>query len=130
MRRRDPQHVDARMMGRIRALLAKAESTEFPEEAEALTAKAQHLMTRYAIDSAVLGAGAGGSPADDVRARRMHVEQPYADTKAQLLTVVAKANGVRSVWHDEVGMATVVGLPVDLELTELMFTSLLVQPGR
>lgn len=130
VRRHPAQHVDHRIMGRIRGLLAKAESTEFPEEAEALTAKAQHLMTRYAVDSAVLEAGAGRSLAEEVRARRVHLAQPYADAKVQLLTVVASANGVRSVWHDEVGMATLVGLPVDLELTELLFTSLLVQATR
>ncbi len=127
---RSPRHVDPRMLGRIRALLAKAESTEFPEEAEALTAKAQQLMTRYAVDSVVLEAGAGHPLADEVRARRVHLVQPYAEAKVQLLTVVAAANGVRSVWHDDVGMATVVGLPVDLELTELLFTSLLIQATR
>ncbi|WP_139263717.1 DUF222 domain-containing protein [Geodermatophilus africanus] len=37
---------DARVLRRVRALLAKAESTEYAEEAEALTAKAQELMTR------------------------------------------------------------------------------------
>lgn len=118
------------MLGRIRGLLAKAESTDYPEEAEALSAKAQQLMTRYAVDAAVLEAGSGRPLVEDVRARRVHLVQPYAEAKVQLLTVVAAANGVRSVWHDEVGMATVVGLPVDLELTELMFTSLLVQATR
>jgi hypothetical protein len=129
-RHRAAPPADSRVMGPIRGLLAKAESTEFPEEAEALTAKAQQLMTRYAVDSAVLEAGAGRSLADEVRARRVHLVQPYADTKVQLLTVVARANGVRSVWHDEVGMATIAGLPPDLELTELLFTSLLVQATR
>jgi Protein of unknown function (DUF2786) len=124
------RHADPRMLGRIRGLLAKAESTEFPEEAEALTAKAQQLMTRYAVDAAVLDAGTGRPLADEVRARRVHLVQPYADAKAQLLTVVATANGVRSVWQDDVGMATVVGLPLDLELTELLFTSLLIQATR
>ena len=37
------------MLERVRALLAKAESTTFPEEADALTAKAQQLMTRHAL---------------------------------------------------------------------------------
>jgi hypothetical protein len=127
---RTSRHSDPRVMGRIRGLLAKAESTKFPDEAEALTAKAQQLMTRYAVDSAVLEAGAGRSLADEVRARRVHLAQPYAEAKVQLLTAVGGANGVRSVWHDEVGMATVVGLPVDLELTELLFTSLHVQATR
>ncbi len=50
---------DARVLGRVRALLAKAESTTFPDEAEALTTKAQELMARHAIDRAVLGTAAG-----------------------------------------------------------------------
>ena len=47
---------DQRVLDRVRALLAKAESTEFPEEAEALTAKAQELMARHSIDEALLAA--------------------------------------------------------------------------
>jgi hypothetical protein len=129
-RDRSTRHVDPRMLGKIRGLLAKAESTEFPDEAEALSAKAQQLMTRYAVDSAVLDAGGGRPLADEVRTRRVHLLQPYAEAKVQLLASVAAANGVRSVWHDDLGMATVVGLPIDLELTELLFTSLLVQATR
>jgi hypothetical protein len=129
-RRRAEQPVDPRMMGRIRGLLAKAESTDFPEEAEALTAKAQQLMTRYAVDSAALDVRTGRSLADEVRTRRVHLVQPYAGAKVHLLTVVAQANSVRSVWHDDVGMASIVGLPVDLALTELLFTSLRVQATR
>ena len=48
------QPASARVLRRIRALLAKAESTEFPEEAEALTAKAQELMSAHAVDEALL----------------------------------------------------------------------------
>ena len=36
-------------LARVRALLAKAESTEYDEEAEALSAKAQELITKYAL---------------------------------------------------------------------------------
>lgn len=39
---------------RIRALLAKAESTSFPAEAEALRLKAQDLMSKHNISSAEL----------------------------------------------------------------------------
>ena len=42
----DSARPDEKVLGRVRALLAKAESTTFPEEAEALTAKAQELMAR------------------------------------------------------------------------------------
>nr|MDT0667092.1 DUF2786 domain-containing protein [Micromonospora sp. DSM 115978] len=38
---------DLRVLDRVRALLAKAESTEFTEEADALTAKAQQLIAQH-----------------------------------------------------------------------------------
>ncbi|MGH3800333.1 MAG: DUF2786 domain-containing protein, partial [Pseudonocardiaceae bacterium] len=46
--------VDQRVLARVRGLLAKAESTTFPEEAEALSAKAQELMTRHCLERIVL----------------------------------------------------------------------------
>lgn len=121
---------EPKMLGRIRALLAKAESTDFPEEAEALSAKAQELMTRYAVDAAVLDAEHGARLADEVEARRVHVENPYPDAKVQLLNAVGKANGVRVIYLGSFGMATMIGLPVDLDLVDLLFTSLLVQATR
>jgi hypothetical protein len=121
---------DARTLGRIRALLAKAESTGFPEEAEALSAKAQELMTKYAVDEAVLAAGRGNSLADEVGARRVHLDNPYPEAKLQLLDAVASTNQVRAIYLEPLSIATLVGLPVDLELVELMFTSLLVQATR
>jgi hypothetical protein len=122
--------VDARMLGRIRALLAKAERTDFPEEAEALTAKAQELMTRHAIDVALLDAEHGTSATGQVAARRMHIDNPYPEAKVRLLNAIATANGARAVWLERFGMVTVVGLPVDLDSVELLFTSLLVQATR
>jgi hypothetical protein len=121
---------DARTLGRIRALLAKAESTEFPEEAETLSAKAQELMTKYAVDEAVLAAERGNSLADEVSARRVHLDNPYPEAKLRLLGAVASANQVRAIYLEPLAIATLVGLPVDLELVELMFTSLLVQATR
>ncbi len=116
---------DERILGKIRALLAKAESTEFPEEAEALSARAQELMAKYSIDQAVLAAQKGRreSPAG----RRLPVDNPYESPKASLLQTVAKANRCRTVWHKELGMSAVVGFQADLEAVELLFTSLLVQ---
>jgi hypothetical protein len=121
--------VDTRMRERILALLAKAESTEFAPEAEALTAKAQELMTRYAIDHAVLagarrgGAGAGEQPV----ARRILIHDPYAKGKSSLLAHVADANRCKAIWFAEAGFSQVVGFPTDVSLTELLFTSLVAQ---
>jgi Protein of unknown function (DUF2786) len=123
-------HADPRILGRIRGLLAKAESTEFPEEAEALSAKAQDLMTRYAVDEAVLDAERGASLTDQVISRRVHLENPYPEAKLRLLAAVGRANGVRVIYLEALAIATVVGLPVDLDLVDLLFTSLLVQATR
>jgi uncharacterized protein DUF2786 len=120
---------DARVLRRVRALLAKAESTEYAEEAEALTTKAQELMTRHAVDSALLDAGA--TPlGTDVATRRVHVDDPYVQAKTQLLGAVAEANGVRLVWYPGLGIANLVGVAADLDAVELLFTSLLLQAGQ
>ncbi|MEU0411374.1 DUF2786 domain-containing protein [Streptomyces griseorubiginosus] len=116
---------DGRMLGRIRALLAKAEATGFPEEAEALTAKAQELMARHSVDEALLDARA---PAKDAPgACRIGVEPPYEQAKAVLLDAVATANHCRAVWNEPLAFSTVVGFEADLESVELLYTSLLVQ---
>jgi hypothetical protein len=120
--------VDDRMLQRVRALLAKAESTTFPEEAEALTAKAQELMARYAIDAAWVAAGRGRAP--EVGGRRLAVDDPYAAAKAMLLGAIASANRCRSVWSKSFGYATVFGDEADLDGVELLYTSLLVQAAR
>ena len=122
--------VEPKALAKIRGLLAKAESTDYPDEAEALTAKAQDLMTRYAIDAAVLHAKQGNSVTEEVRSRRVHIDKPYPEAKVALLDAVARANTVRVVWLEPLGMASVVGLPTDLDLVELLFTSLLVQATR
>ncbi|MEU4090890.1 DUF2786 domain-containing protein [Streptomyces sp. NPDC026673] len=112
------------MLRRIRALLAKAESTLFPEEAEALTAKAQHLMARHSVDEALV---AGTAPGAGPGARRIGVDRPYEAPKALLLDAVAAANRCRAVWSAEFGFSTVVGWEPDLDAVEVLYTSLLVQ---
>jgi hypothetical protein len=116
---------DERMLARIRALLAKAESTEFAAEAEALSGRAQELMARYSIDHALLAARAGRGELPG--GRRIPVDSPYEEAKATLLNTVADANRCRAIWSRELGLVTVVGFEPDLDAVELLFTSLLVQ---
>lgn len=116
---------ESRMLGRIRALLAKAEATDYPEEAEALSGKAQELMARHSVDEALLAAKAPGG--DTPSACRIGVEPPYEQAKAVLLDAVASANHCRAVWNDALCFSTVVGFEADLESVELLYTSLLVQ---
>ncbi|CAM5640746.1 hypothetical protein GCM10010329_66810 [Streptomyces spiroverticillatus] len=116
---------EPRMLTRIRALLAKAEATDYPEEAEALTGKAQELMARHSIDEAVLAAQ--GATATGPGACRIGVDAPYETAKAILLDAVATANRCRAVWNSAFGFSTVVGFEADLDAVELLYTSLLVQ---
>lgn len=115
------------VLDRIRKLLAKAESTPFPAEAEALTAKAQQLMARHAVDRAQVGGPtAGGGP----RMTRILLEPPYAAAKGVLLGVVADANRCRAVELRGLDLSVVVGHGDDLAAVEVLFTSLLVQAGN
>lgn len=115
-----------KVLRRVRALLDKAESTDFPSEAEALTARAQELMARHSIDAALLAAAGTAAP-EEVAGVRLGIDSPYESPKTLLLQVVARANRCRMVWRRKLGLATVVGFPADLEAVELLFTSLLVQ---
>ena len=111
----------------IRGLLAKAESTEFPAEAEAFTAKAQAMMTEARLDEAAVRAGSGRRPTGRVSAIRIGIDEPYIASKQTLLHVVAEANDVRCVFHRRVDLATLVGPVGQLAHVELLFTSLLIQ---
>jgi hypothetical protein len=116
---------DPKILARVRGLLAKAESTEFGEEAEALSAKAQELMSRYALERALVNADAGET--EPVTARRMWLDAPYVDAKSVLVNAVASANRCRAVFSKQLGFVTVLGDDIDLDTVETLTTSLLVQ---
>lgn len=125
--RNDPAHqlLESTILTRVQALLRKAESTSFDAEAEALTAKAQQLITRHAIDAARLAAPqqSGATP----NARRILLHNPYISAKSLLVDAVARANRCRAVYHPDAGWSTVFGFEVDLDATELLTASLLAQ---
>lgn len=116
-------------LAQVRALLAKAESTEYDEEAEALSAKAQELITRYALGRLLEG-GAGAKRGGGVRVRRIWLDAPYLRAKAALVHEVAEANRCRSASAEQFGFSLVLGSQADLDAVELLTTSLLVQANR
>jgi hypothetical protein len=120
--------VDEKVLGRVRGLLAKAESTSFPGEAETLSAKAQELMTKYALDRVLVDADA--SVPDLPGARRLWLDTPYVDAKALLVEVVTRANRCRAIFAAAWEFMTVVGDESDLDAVELLTTSLLTQATR
>lgn len=119
-----PSVDDSGMLAKVRALLAKAESTTFPEEAESLTAKAQELMARHRIDRAAVE---GDARHDGAVGRRIWLDDPYVDAKSRLVAEVANANRCQAVHLTGLGCSHVIGFAGDLDVVELLFTSLLVQ---
>ncbi|QYN37750.1 DUF2786 domain-containing protein [Pseudonocardia sp. DSM 110487] len=120
--------VDQKILSRVRALLAKAESTQFPAEAEALSAKAQELMNRHAFERALLDADE--HQPQTATSTRLWLDSPYVDAKSHLVAAIAAANRCKSVFHADLGFVALVGDPLDLDITELLATSLLVQATR
>jgi hypothetical protein len=122
--------MDEKLLNRVRALLAKAESTEYPAEAEALTAKAHELMATYGIEQAHLAAT--GRIKDTIRTMRIDMTGSYTSEKTKLLAGIALACRCRTVrWSTArssvVNYVDVVGHDTDLARVELLYTSLLLQ---
>ena len=117
---------DQRQLDRVRALLAKAESTTFEAEAEALSAKAQELIARYSLDQALLATTARDAGALPV-GTRIWIDDPYTDPKSSLVARVAEANRCSCVWDSNLKCVTLFGFDHDVAAVELLYTSLLAQ---
>lgn len=120
-----------KMIERVEKLLAKAESTSHPAEAEAFTAKAQQIMSEYQIEEAMLtslGQKAMGAPTSV----KVFVDKPYADQKVTLLNSVAVPNRCKMVYkgwqcnHRDYKQVecTVYGFESDLQIVQMLYNSL------
>src|SRR5262245_2492976 len=79
---------DDKILDRIRALLAKAEGPDFPQEDETYAAKAAVLMARHNVEQAML-AGRGVKMDDPVGSRTIVLDDPHAKIKMLLLHYIA-----------------------------------------
>jgi hypothetical protein len=120
--------VEDKTLARIRGLLAKAEATTYPKEAEDLSTKAQELMSRHAFDRAVVDQPA--QQEQQVSSIRIWLDAPYIDAKASLVHAIAEANRSRAVQYSNLGFIALVGNALDLDMVELLATSLLLQGTR
>jgi Protein of unknown function (DUF2786) len=117
------------LLARVRKLLAKAEAAGVTAaEAQALTAKAAELMAKYGIDRALLAAERPETdrPADRV----IDVGNPWARVQAHLLCGLASALRCQCVILPRPGPGSrihVFGFASDIERTDVLYTSLLVQ---
>jgi len=117
------------LLARVRKLLAKAEDPGVtPAEAQALTGKAAELMAKYGIDRALLAAERPETdrPADRV----IDVDNPWARVQAHLLCGLASALRCQCVILSRTSPGARIhmfGFASDLERTDVLYTSLLVQ---
>jgi hypothetical protein len=131
---------NSKMLERVRALLAKADSTDFPEEAAAFRAKADALMTQYAIDQWMVDeaqAGTEARPKPEVRhmdfawwytsERHSELWDLFCDTAHHCRCVVATRGQGSSGSYRQM---PVIGLPADLDYFDMLFTSLMLQMGK
>lgn len=125
-----------KMLARVEALLAKAESSEFEAEKAAFVGKAQALMTEYAIDEAMLR-----KASDAVDMEMDHIvinlgEIKYSLAVSMLIAAIADANHcfvvvTRKGYNPRTGKmerglssATVFGTPASLDCVGMLVTSL------
>ena len=120
-------------LAQIRALLAKAEATSFEDERDTYNAKANELIARYGIDTALLAAE--GQVRDTIGVRDIHIEGPYALDKSSFLNCVYKPLHCQTIQignkrQDGSVLVKVHGYDSDLDRAEVLYTSLLVQATR
>ena len=120
---------DAAPLRLIRSLLAKAEATEYPAEADAFLAKVADLVARHSIDEAMLWAETGVEARSLPVERFIVVDAPYAGRKSMLVHGVAAANRCEAIDVGETGLArvSVIGFEGDVIRVEVLVTSLLMQ---
>lgn len=119
------------ILTRVRALLAKAESSDYPDEAAAFMAKAQQLIDEYAIDQASLRGLDTGSVGHETIAmtgsyskERSFIWQAVTSVNRCELLTLSRHNS------NKVTELTLVGRAHDRELVQLLATSLELQAMR
>jgi hypothetical protein len=127
--------VDISKLEKIRALLDKAESTAdlFPAEAEALTAKAIELMERYRIDEAMIADARPSQDRGEIIEKTVFAGSgPYVNARVMLADSIARNHSVRLLIGGGYRGKTLyfIGYETDVALTEMLYTSLLVQATR
>lgn len=124
----------SKILERVRALIAKADSTNFPEEAATFRAKADELMTTYAIEQWQLDAIKRGDREQPVKREfdmSWYGGNPFSSQLWTLFYQTARHCRCQAVGMKFTGREVpVVGMPNDLDYFDLLFTSLMLQMGK
>jgi hypothetical protein len=115
------------VLRKVQKLLAKAEATDNPNEAEAFSAKAAALIATHRIDPARLTAD---DAPDGLTVRRIAVGRgAYVRARLALLEAVAAFHDAEVVWQTgaEGATALVAGFSSDLDAVVMLYESLHLQ---
>jgi hypothetical protein len=117
------------VLARVRKLLAVAEHPNTPpEEADNAARAAERMIAKHAIDETLLDAAATTKTRPE--SQTLVVDPPYATAKTTLAGAVAAAHGVRAIivrGVNEPLRVILVGFASDLQVVDLLYTSLLLQ---
>jgi hypothetical protein len=114
---------DMSLIEKVRKLLAMAEGTSNPNEADAFSRKAAELIAAHRIAPDRLRAAAD----DELGVLQLPLGRgAYVRGRLQLLQTIAGAHGCRTVFevHDRGTVALVAGFRSDLDTVELLYHSL------
>jgi len=126
----------AKMLERVRALLAKADGTNFPAEAETFRAKADELMTLYAIEQwQVENAQAGVDAKPELERRDFNFEWWYSNSRSSELwslfySVAYHCRCVVAIRGHNYKRMPIIGLPSDLDYFDMLFTHLMLDMAK
>jgi len=121
------------MAVRIKALLAKAEGTDNPAEADAYNAKAAELSAKWGIDSAMISAAKPKGQQEEIIQVDVIIGGPYPMDKMRLMAAIGRPLRVDSVywwthngtrWDIKLGL---VGFTSDIKRTKILYESLVLQ---
>lgn len=119
---------------KVALLLAKAEATDNPHEAEAYSRKAEELMLKHNIEEATVAAKRPGHKADAIGMERIPVQGQYAAALVTYGGVVAQSFSLRSYTQLTVGKGVsaisyiwLVGHQSDIAQATTLVNSLLIQ---
>ena len=117
---------------KVMKLLAQAEGASTPEEAALYTERAQHIASTYAINMELVRHNQANKEAREEPTHKRITTGEDGRTHANRFNVdlflsIARANDLKcTIAHDRANV-NVYGYPSDIEMTEILFTSLATQ---
>lgn len=128
--------MDDSRMAKIEALLKKAESTKFAEEAETYYAKASELMAKWSIDEAMLREARKGENRGTPVHRTITLNKSGLwRSNLTLIGCLCRPNDVKLVYIEPRGKGSkpvvhLIGFDEDVRTVEMLYASMLIQNTR